>query len=83
MVEPLGGASIHAATASEKPCSLIAEAPGARHGDLGLTDSCVESDKKAELADWASTLGFVLTWPLGPRTRALLSHPGQINTILL
>ena len=26
------------------PCSLIAETLGVRHGDLGLTDSCGESD---------------------------------------
>ena len=35
---------MHAATASEKPNSLIAEALGARHGGLGLVDSFVESD---------------------------------------
>ena len=32
------------ATALEKPCSLIAEALGAMHADLILTDSCEESD---------------------------------------
>ena len=32
------------ATASEKPGFLIAEALGARRGDLDLTNSCVESD---------------------------------------
>ena len=38
------GASIGAATAAEQSCSWIAEALGARHGDLGLTDSYAESD---------------------------------------
>ena len=36
-------ASICTATASEKPCSLIAEALGARHQDLCSTYSWVES----------------------------------------
>ena len=34
LVDPLRGASIFAATASEKPCSLIAEALRAMNGDL-------------------------------------------------
>ena len=37
------GASIHAATAAENPCSLIAVALGARHVGSGLTDSCAGS----------------------------------------
>ena len=32
------------ATASEKPCSLIAEALGAMYGDLHLSDFCEGSD---------------------------------------
>ena len=44
LIDPLGGASIPTATALEKPCSLIAEALGAMHADLILTDSCEESD---------------------------------------
>ena len=43
LVDPLC-ASIPTATALEKPCSLIAEALGAMHADLILTDSCEESD---------------------------------------
>ena len=39
LVEPLLRASIHTTIASEKPCSLIAEALGARHGDIGLSHS--------------------------------------------
>ena len=34
-----------------KPWSLTAEALGARHGDLGSTDSCVESDRMVESTD--------------------------------
>ena len=37
---PLWVASIHFATALGKPCYLRSEALGARHGDLGLIDSC-------------------------------------------
>ena len=36
---------------------------GSRHGDLGLTDSCVESVLRVESADragWAGTVGFGL-----------------------
>ena len=43
LVNSLRGASIPA-TGFEKPCSLIAEALGAMHADLFLTDSCEESD---------------------------------------
>ena len=34
LVDPLPGASIHAFTASEKTCSLIAEVLGAKHEGL-------------------------------------------------
>ena len=58
LVEPSWGVSTRAATASEKPCSLIAEGLGARHGDLGFADSCVKSDWMVESADWAGTGGW-------------------------
>ena len=73
MVETLRGASIGAATASEKPCSLKVEALGARYGDLGSIDSSVESVLVAESVDWtdwAGTGGSGLTWLLDPRNRA-------------
>ena len=49
---------------SQRHCSLISEVLGARHGDLGLTDSCVEPDcrvESAQWAGWAGTVGFGLT----------------------
>ena len=48
---------------------------GSSHGDLGLTDSCVESVLRVESADWAGwagTVGFGLALLLDPRTRACL-----------
>ena len=59
-VETLWGASIHAATASEKPRSLITEAPGVRHWDLGLVESCEGSDWMAGLADWEAQWDLTL-----------------------
>ena len=70
LVDPLWGASICAATAPEKPWSLIADAPGAVHSDLGLTDSWVESDWMVVWAVWARSVGFGRTWRLDPRIRA-------------
>ena len=62
--------SIHAPTDSEKPCYLVVEARGSRHGNLGLTDSCVETDCKAELAGWAGIEQSGLTWLPNSRMRA-------------
>ena len=44
LVDRLAGASILSAIASERPCSLIAEALGVMHGDLDLSDFCERSD---------------------------------------
>ena len=46
------------------PCPLIAEALGARHGHLGLTDYSVDSE------DWTGTDGFGLKWLQDSKTRA-------------
>ena len=77
LVDPLWGASICAATASEKSCTLIAVALGAKHVGSGWLGSCVGSGWKVESpdwADWAGTLGFDWTWPLGPKNRTCLAN---------
>ena len=73
----LWGASIRAATASEKPCSLIAVALGARQVGSGLTSSCAGSGWKVEIPGWADTEGSDWTLPLDPRTRACWATLGQ------
>ena len=70
LVDSLWGASIHASTASRKYCSLMDEAPGAKHVDLGLTDSCEGFDWTAvwaRWAGWACTGESGSTWPLDPK----------------
>ena len=50
------------------------------HVDLGLTDSCVESDRMLLLvawAGWAVSMVFDWTFPLDPRTRAYWATPEQ------
>ena len=57
---------------------LIIEAVGARHGELGLVGSYVESDGKVKLADlagWTGTGASGLTWVLHPRTRTYWATP--------
>ena len=49
---------------------LIAEALGAKHVDLGLTDSCAESGLKAMEVDWAGWAGTERSgwrWPPDPQ----------------
>ena len=80
LVEPLWGASIRAATSSEKPCFLMVELLGAKHEDS-------DSEGSGELARWkAESLGPLLEegWreserigPPGPKTKACLANLGQ------
>ena len=51
------------------------------HGDLGLSDFCEGSDRRAVSEGWADSVGFGWTWPLDPKI--ILGHPGVIRMILL
>ena len=77
LVDPLWGASILAATASENPCSLIPEALGAKHGDFRFLWGIWLKGWIYRLGRTGRLSGIWLDMSLGPKTKVCWASPEQ------
>ena len=78
LIDLLLGASILAATASDKPCSSIAE-PCMEIQICQISVRDLIEWLSTGWSDWAGSVGFGWTWPLDPKTKACWATPEQLG----